>query len=72
MRFIPSFNSPKDILITGGLGFIGSNLALSLLNSDNYCTIVDSLNPNYGGNFKNISPEEKNHKLKINIWSSVQ
>lgn len=45
----------KRILITGGLGFIGSSLARSLVNQGARVTIVDSLIPQYGGNFFNIA-----------------
>jgi dTDP-glucose 4,6-dehydratase/UDP-glucose 4-epimerase len=44
----------KKILITGGLGFIGSNLARRLVNQGALVTLVDSLIPQYGGNSFNI------------------
>lgn len=44
-----------NILITGGLGFIGSNLAKRLVNEGAAVTIIDSLLPQYGGNLFNIS-----------------
>ena len=44
----------KNIVITGGLGFLGSNLAHSLVNIGAKVTIIDNLNPLYGGNFYNI------------------
>jgi UDP-glucose 4-epimerase len=43
-----------NVLITGGLGFIGSNLALRLLDLGAQVTLVDSLVPEYGGNRFNI------------------
>ena len=46
--------SNKKVLITGGLGFIGSNLARRLVEYGNTITIVDSLIPEYGGNLRNL------------------
>jgi UDP-glucose 4-epimerase len=55
----------KKVLITGGLGFIGSNLARSLVYSGAHVTLVDSLIPEYGGNLFNIAGIED--RVKINI-----
>ena len=46
--------SNKSVLITGGLGFIGSNLARRLVHLDARVTLVDSLIPLHGGNHFNI------------------
>ncbi len=43
-----------NVLITGGLGFIGSSLARRLVKLNAKVTLVDSLIPEYGGNFFNI------------------
>jgi UDP-glucose 4-epimerase len=43
------------VLITGGLGFIGSNLARRLVDLGADVSIIDSLIPDYGGNLFNIS-----------------
>lgn len=45
----------KRVLITGGLGFIGSNLARALVGLGAKVTIVDSLIPEYGGNRRNLA-----------------
>jgi len=44
----------KNILITGGAGFIGSNLARRLVAGGNTITVADSLIPEYGGNSRNL------------------
>lgn len=43
-----------NTLITGGLGFIGSNLARALCREGHQVTILDSLIPTYGGNLFNV------------------
>lgn len=60
-----SFFSGKRILITGGIGFIGSNLAQSLVSQGASVTLVDSLIPEYGGNIWNIEPIKE--ALQVNI-----
>jgi UDP-glucose 4-epimerase len=47
--------SQKRVLITGGLGFIGSNLARTLVELGARVSIVDSLIPEYGGNRRNLA-----------------
>jgi len=54
-----------NILITGGLGFIGSNLAVRLVELGANLTLVDSLIPEYGGNLWNIEPIKD--KVRVNI-----
>lgn len=44
----------SDVLITGGLGFIGSAVGRRLVNLGAKVTLVDSLIPEYGGNPFNI------------------
>ncbi len=55
----------KRVLITGGLGFIGSNLARQLVHMGAQVTIVDSLIPEYGGNLFNIHGIEDQVQLNI-------
>ncbi len=57
--------SEKKILITGGLGFIGSNLAQRLVDLGANVTLVDSLIPEYGGNLFNISGIKD--RVQINV-----
>jgi len=59
-----SFSS-RSILITGGLGFIGSNLARRLADLNARVTVIDSLIPEYGGKLFNIAGYED--KIKVNI-----
>jgi len=54
---IPSYDqlfNNRRVIITGGMGFIGSNLALRLLELGAHLTIVDSLDPFSGGNPHNL------------------
>lgn len=48
------FYRGRQVLITGGLGFIGSNLARRLVSLGADVLLVDSLIPDYGGNLFNI------------------
>src|SRR5919197_1697074 len=53
---LPSFSTYQGtrVLVTGGLGFIGSHLSKRLLELGADVTIVDSLIPEYGGNPYNV------------------
>jgi UDP-glucose 4-epimerase len=55
----------KNVLITGGLGFIASNLARRLLALGAHVLLVDSLVPQYGGNLFNIDGIEE--RVRVNI-----
>jgi UDP-glucose 4-epimerase len=55
----------QRVLITGGLGFIGSNLARRLVGLGARVTVVDSLIPEYGGNLHNIAGIEDD--IRVNI-----
>jgi len=54
-----------NILITGGLGFIGSNLAIKLVELGANVLIVDSLHPACGGNIFNIQIIKDKTTVKI-------
>jgi UDP-glucose 4-epimerase len=49
-----SFYSRKNVLVTGGLGFIGSNLALRLSSLGARVTVIDPCVPGCGGNPRNL------------------
>jgi len=55
----------KQVLITGGLGFIGSNLARRLADLGAFVLVVDSLIPEYGGNLFNLEGYE--NRIRVNI-----
>jgi UDP-glucose 4-epimerase len=55
----------QRVLITGGLGFLGSNLARELVDSGAHVVLVDSLIPEYGGNRANIAGIED--RVTVNI-----
>ncbi len=55
----------RRALVTGGLGFIGSNLTRRLIELGAQVLIVDSLIPDYGGNYHNI--HDIRDSVKVNI-----
>ncbi len=55
----------KSVLVTGGMGFIGSNLARELVSLGAEVTIVDSLIPEYGGNPFNIA--DFRYRVSVNV-----
>jgi UDP-glucose 4-epimerase len=57
--------SGKRVLVTGGLGFIGSNLARELVEMNAEVVLVDSLVPEYGGLLYNIDGIED--RVTVNI-----
>jgi UDP-glucose 4-epimerase len=60
-----SFYRGRPVLITGGLGFIGSNLARALVRLGADVLLVDALIPDYGGNLFNIDGLES--RLRMNV-----
>lgn len=49
-----NFYNGKKVLVTGGLGFIGSNLSVALARLGASVVVVDSLIPGCGGSFQNL------------------
>ena len=52
-------------LITGGLGFIGSSLAIRLVQMGAEVTVVDAMIPEYGGNMFNIEPVKNDVHINL-------
>ena len=65
MKLPPDFFKNKHALITGGIGFIGSNLARALAAQGADIVLVDSLIPEYGGNLFNI--DGIGNAVRVNI-----
>ena len=59
------FYRNRRVLVTGGLGFLGSNLASTLVRLKARVTLVDALLPLYGGNLFNI--ESIRGQVQVNI-----
>ncbi len=55
----------SEVLITGGLGFIGSNLAQQLVKAEAKVTILDAMLESYGGNMTNVKGIEDKIKIVI-------
>jgi len=55
----------KSVLITGGLGFIGSNLAIRLVREGAHVTVCDAMLEGYGGNFANVREVEGEIETRI-------
>lgn len=61
----PQGFSGKRVLITGGCGFIGSNLARRLVALGSHVTLADSLVPTYGGNLANVED------IRDRVWLNI-
>jgi UDP-glucose 4-epimerase len=59
------FYRNRRVMITGGLGFIGSNLAHALVALGANVLVIDSLIPEYGGNLFNIDAIKD--RVRVNI-----
>jgi UDP-glucose 4-epimerase len=60
-----SFYRNRRVMVTGGMGFIGSNLARRLVEIGADVLIVDALDPEYGANRFNL--EGLDGRIRVNI-----
>lgn len=65
MKDLEQIYRGRRVLVTGGLGFIGSNLAMSLVQLGAEVTVLDSLVDGLGGNLFNVEPLAR--EMGINI-----
>lgn len=62
---VKTYFHDKRVLVTGGLGFIGSNLAIRLVGLGAKVTIIDAMIPGHGGNAFNIKGIKG--KVRVNL-----
>jgi len=62
---LPSMKG-QTVLITGGLGFVGSNVAHTCLTLGAEVTIYDCLDPHSGGNMRNVREIENSVEIVLN------
>jgi UDP-glucose 4-epimerase len=71
---LPRVFKGRSVLITGGMGFIGANLARVLVKLGARVTVVDAMIPEYGGNTRNLAGMEtkvKVHRIDVREHAKV-
>lgn len=63
--FDPEAYRGRRVLVTGGMGFIGSTLAIRLVELGADVTLADAMLPEYGGNAFNIAPVESRVRVHL-------
>lgn len=72
MSYHSSDYTGMRVLITGGLGFLGSNLALRLVESGAHVTLLDGLLDGLGANWFNIQPiRERVHVVEADVGDQL-
>lgn len=64
-----SFYRGKHVLVTGGLGFVGSNLSIELVRLGAHVSVIDNMLPRQGGNLFNLDPVKD--RVRVN-YSDVR
>ena len=64
-----SFYRGKHVLVTGGLGFVGSNLSIELVRLGAHVSVIDNMLPRQGGNLFNLEPVKD--RVRVN-YSDVR
>lgn len=59
------FYRGKKVLITGGLGFLGSHLAIELVRAGAEVSVLDAMIPLFGGNEFNLEPVQGRVELRV-------
>ncbi len=62
---VEAFYRNRKVMVTGGLGFIGSNLTRRLLELGSDVLVVDAMLPNFGGNRANLAGCEDRLRICI-------
>jgi UDP-glucose 4-epimerase len=62
----------KRVLVTGGLGFIGSNVVHRCLELGASVTVYDMLDPRSGGNMENVRSVETDIRIELNDIRSFE
>ena len=60
----------KNILVTGGAGFIGSNFIRYILNKNNGVNVINIDKLTYAGNLENLKNVEQNSRYVFEVYSS--
>ena len=72
---VGAYFSGLKVMVTGGLGFIGSNLARSLVELGAKVSVVDALIANLGGNLANlrdVSSELETHVVNLSDSTAIE
>lgn len=64
-----SYYRGKHVLVTGGLGFVGSNLSIELVRLGAHVSVIDNMLPRQGGNLFNLEPVKD--RVRVN-YSDVR